>query len=103
MYTYTKATEETIEKIEVSDSVVRGTMVSTKGDTINLNDVEYTLVTKDDKDYYVLSSSLVDNENGIVLEKSKFVRTSVTVYKNEVDSKIESFIKKGNKLKKSVS
>ena len=98
LYTYTEATEETDEKIEVSDNVVRGTMVSTKGDTINLNDVEYTLITKDDKEYYVLSSSLVDKENDIVLEKSKFVRTSVTVYKNEVDSKIESFIKKGNEI-----
>ena len=56
------------------------------------------MINYNDKEYYVLSNELVDNEKDVVLEKNKFVRTSVTVYKNEVDSKIESFIKKGNEL-----
>jgi len=98
LYTYTKATEESGAKVEKSDTIVRGTKVSTKGDTINLDNVEYTLVTSEDKEYYVLSTALVDKEEEIVLEDTKFVRTSVTVYKNETDSKIQSFIKKGNQI-----
>lgn len=41
---------------------------------------------------------LFSKDRDVVLEKEKYVRTSVTVYKNESDSKIESFIKKGNKI-----
>jgi len=91
-------TEEEMKVLEKVDSLVRGSKISTKGDVINYNDNEYTLVTSGEKQYYVLSSSLVENEKDVVLEKEKFVRTSVTVYKNEVDSKIESFVKKGNQL-----
>ena len=40
----------------------------------------------------------VSSEHDVVKEEIKYVRTSVTVYKNETESKIESFIKKGNKL-----
>ena len=99
LYDYVSATEgEEEKKLEKVDEIVRGSKISTKGDTINVEDTEYTLIASGEENYYVLSSSLVDNEEDVVLEKSKYVRTSVTVYKNETDSKIESFIKKGNEI-----
>lgn len=96
LYSYNMQEESKV--LEVSDSVVRGTKIETKGDKITENEQEYTLITIDEKEYYVLSTNLVDEEKEVVLEDNKFVRTSVTVYKNETDSKIESFIKKGNEV-----
>ena len=99
LYDYVSQTDSDLEKtFEKVDTIVRGTVVNTKGDSITEEEQEYVLVNKDGKDYYVLSSNLVDNQEDIVLEKNKFVRTSVTVYEDEVSSKIESFIKKGNEL-----
>jgi len=99
LYVYTSTTEGEGEKtLEKTDTLVRGTQITTRGDTIKYDDIEYTLITSGEEDYYVLSSNLVDKEDEIVLEKTKYVRTSVTVYKNETDSKIESFIKKGNEI-----
>jgi len=99
LYNYISSVDDEEEKkFENVDSLVRGTMVTTKEDTIIYNENEYTLITSGDKSYYVDSRNLVDKKEDVVLEKTKFVRTSVTVYENEVDSKIESFIKKGNQL-----
>ena len=97
LYNYIEDEEgnKLLDKIGTS---FRGTKVSTKNDKITYEEVSYTLITIDKDNYYVISSSLVDNEKDVVLEKEKYVRTSVTVYKNEKDSKIESFIKKGNEL-----
>ena len=63
-----------------------------------MNDNEYLLIKFDNKEYYVNAKQLVKNVKDVVLEKERYVRTSVTVYENETDSKIASFIKKGNKL-----
>lgn len=99
LYNYVSSSDDNSEKsFEIVDSLVRGTEIKTKGDTINISDVEYTLINVNDNDYYVVSSSLVNKKEDAVLEDIKYVRTSVTVYKNEVDSKIESFIKKGNEI-----
>lgn len=97
IYEYSK-NEDGTEVLNKSEDITRGTKVNTKNDKFTYEEKEYTLINYNDKDYYVLSNELVDNEKDVVLEKNKFVRTSVTVYKNEVDSKIESFIKKGNEL-----
>ena len=97
IYEYSK-NEDGTEVLNKSEDITRGTKISTKNDKFTYEEKEYTLINYNDKDYYVLSNELVDNEKDVVLEKNKFVRTSVTVYKNEVDSKIESFIKKGNEL-----
>lgn len=97
IYEYSK-NEDGTESLSKSDDVIRGTKISTKNDKFTYDEKEYTLINYNDKEYYVLSNELVDNEKDVVLEKNKFVRTSVTVYKNEIDSKIESFIKKGNEL-----
>lgn len=78
--------------------LTRGTKVSSYKDTITNGDKSYTKIDYDKNIYYVDSDSLVKNVKNAVLEKVKYVRTSVTVYQNSEDSKIESFIKKGNKL-----
>lgn len=97
IYEYSK-NEDGTEVLNKSEDITRGTKISTKNDKFTYEEKEYTLINYNDREYYVLSNELVDNEKDVVLEKNKFVRTSVTVYKNEVDSKIESFIKKGNEL-----
>ena len=98
LYNYSDTSEGEEKKVIKIDTLIRGTPIETKGDTTVIDEVEYTLIIKDDTEYYVLSSNLVEKREDVVLEKKKFVRTSVTIYKNEKDSKIESFIKKGNEL-----
>lgn len=85
-------------KLKEDKDLVRGTKVDSYKDTINDNDKEYVKIEYDKNIYYVSTDNLVKNENDVVQEKIKYVRTSVTVYQNCEDSKIESFIKKGNKL-----
>lgn len=78
--------------------LVRGTKVSSYKDTITKDNKSYTKIDYDKSIYYVDSGSLVKDAKSAVLERVKYVRTSVTVYQNSEDSKIESFIKKGNKI-----
>ena len=78
--------------------LVRGTKVSSYKNTVTKDNKSYTKIDYDKSIYYVDSGSLVKDAKSAVLEKVKYVRTSVTVYQNSEDSKIESFIKKGNKL-----
>lgn len=85
-------------KLKEDKDLVRGTKVDSYKDTINDNNKEYVKIEYDKNIYYVSTDNLVKNENDVVQEKVKYVRTSVTVYQNNEDSKIESFIKKGNKL-----
>ena len=84
--------------LKESDELVRGKKVIYSGKKIDMNDNEYLLIEFDNKEYYVNAKQLVKNVKDVVLEKERYVRTSVTVYENETDSKIASFIKKGNKL-----
>lgn len=79
-------------------NLVRGTKVSSYKNTITKDNKSYTKIDYDKSIYYVDSGSLVKDAKSAVLEKVKYVRTSVTVYQNSEDSKIESFIKKGNKI-----
>lgn len=83
----------------VSDKeIVRGTKVVSLNKEVTYEEAKYMEVEYEDGKYYVLSENLVNNAKDVVLEDVKYVRTSVTVYENEVDSKIESFIKKGNEI-----
>lgn len=84
--------------LKENSELVRGKKVIYSGKKINMNDNEYLLIKFDNKEYYVNAKQLVKNVKDVVLEKERYVRTSVTVYENETDSKIASFIKKGNKL-----
>ena len=84
--------------LKENSELVRGKKVIYSGKKVNMNDNEYLLIEFDNKEYYVNAKQLVKNVKDVVLEKERYVRTSVTVYENETDSKIVSFIKKGNKL-----
>lgn len=86
------------DNLKEDKNLVRGTKVSSYKDTITKDNKSYTKIDYDKSIYYVDSGSLVKDAKSAVLEKVKYVRTSVTVYQNSEDSKIESFIKKGNKL-----
>ena len=86
------------DNLKEDKDLVRGTKVSSYKDTITKDNKSYTKIDYDKSIYYVDSGSLVKDAKSAVLEKVKYVRTSVTVYQNSEDSKIESFIKKGNKL-----
>lgn len=76
----------------------RGTKVTSYNESIEKEEKKYAKIEYEKNNYYVDSKSLVKDIKDSVLEKEKYVRTSVTVYENEQDSKIASFIKKGNKL-----
>lgn len=84
--------------LKENSELVRGKKVIYSGKKVDMNDNEYLLIEFDNKEYYVNAKQLVKNVKDVVLEKERYVRTSVTVYENETDSKIASFIKKGNKL-----
>lgn len=81
-----------------AESFYRGKEVKSSKKTKTVGDISYIEIKLDDAIYYVKEHVLVEKIEDIVKEKIKYVRTSVTVYKNETESKIESFIKKGNKL-----
>lgn len=78
--------------------LARGTKISSYKDTITQNENNYTKIEYEKSIYYVNSSNLASKEKEVVLEETKYVRTSVTIYENNEDSKIAGFIKKGNKL-----
>ena len=88
--------EEDILKEE--KELARGTKVTAYDNKIEKENIKYTKIDYDKNIYYINSESLVKDLKDVVLEKEKYVRTSVTIYQNETDSKIASFIKKGNKL-----
>lgn len=94
LYTYDKE-DKLMEEI---DTIYRGKKIKSNGEIITIGDINYVEIKIDNKSYYVKEYMIVEKIEEIVKETTKYVRTSVTVYKNETDSKIASFIKKGNKL-----
>lgn len=86
------------DNLKEDKKVARGNKV-TCYDSITLDDgTKYSKIKYDDSTYYVNRDNLVSDKKGIVLEKNRFVRTSSTVYENDKDTKISSFIKKGNEV-----
>ena len=94
IYRYDKE-QNTINK---KKKIPRGTKVKSSQDSININDISYKEVSLKDEKFYVNDINLTEDKDKVVTETKKYVRTSVTVYKNETDSKISSFIKKGNEI-----
>ena len=88
---------KTLTKLD--EELARGTKVSSDKTNITYEDVEYTKVKLENGFYYIETANLKNNKKDVVLEDTKYVRTSATIYKNEKDSKIESLVKKGNSLK----
>jgi len=89
--------DEETEKIQEIDTLYRGQKVKSSYKIKTINDINYVEI-KDDNIYYILEENLTNSKDNIVKEKEKYIRTSVTVYENETDSKIKSFIKKGNRV-----
>ena len=89
---------ETNEMKKAESDMYRGTVVKSSFAKKTVEEKEYVEIRLGDSVYYVEEEYLSTNKDDVIKEKEKYVRTSVTVYKNELDSKIASFIKKGNKL-----
>ena len=81
-----------------TSSVSRGKKVIIKEDKIENNGLFYYKVIYDNNDYYIKEENLSLEESDIVKEKNMYVKVPVTVYENDIDSKISSFIKKGNSV-----
>lgn len=96
LYNYNEETQK-MELLE-EPVIYRGQKVKSSYKTKSVNEEDYIEITIDENKYYVKKDILVEDKKKVVLETEKYVRTSVTVYKNEKDSKIASFVKKGNKL-----
>ena len=94
IYNYDKE-QNTMNEIK---KIPRGTEVKSSADSININDIMYKEVSLKDEFFYINDINLTEDKDKVVTETKKYVRTSVTVYKNESDSKISSFIKKGSEL-----
>ena len=80
-------------KMEKAKEVVRGTKVSSYNEHKEENEQKYLRIKLDNEEYYVLEDNITKKKEDTVMEKEKYVRTSVTVYKNKEDASISSFIK----------
>lgn len=95
LYNYDEETNTMSE----GESIYRGLKIKSNEKTKTIGDINYIEIKlDDDKVYYIKEDKMTENEKDVIQEEIKYVRTSVTVYKNEKDSKIESFIKKGNQI-----
>lgn len=81
-----------------TDKIIRGSKVVYLDKSTLVNDAKYNEIKYNDKSYYILESNLVSDIKDVVMENNKYIRTSVTVYENAKDSKIASFVKKGNEI-----
>lgn len=86
------------ENLIESENLVRGTKVKSKDKIITKEEAEYNEFIYQEKKYYIKKGSLVENKDDVVLEKERYVRTPVTIYENEKDTKIKLYAKKGSKL-----
>ena len=77
----------------------RGSEVTKKSGTAKLDKTTLARIEFDGKDYYVDPSKIVKGKGNLVQEKEVFVRTPVTVYKNEDGPEIASYMAKGSKMK----
>ena len=92
-----KYNEEENKMIEDTD-IYRGTKIKSQDKEKLIDNIKYLEITYNDQKYFIAKDNLTKDEDDVVKETEKYVRTSVTVYQNNEDYKIESFIKKGNKL-----
>ena len=80
------------------DSISRGSKVEAYKFKEKKDDSIYIKIKYKDKFYLVNEEYLTSNRDDIVKEKELFVRTNLTVYKEENSSKILSYIKKGERV-----
>ena len=94
LYSY----DEENEKMNETSQIYRGQKIETNMKDLLVNEINYIKFNKGEVSYYIDEKYLTENKNDVIREKKKYVRTSCTIYKNENDSKIASFIKKGSAL-----
>ena len=94
LYSYNEETKV----IEEKEKKPRGTKVKSNDRTKIDNEIEYLEIKLADEPYFVKKENVSLDKKNTVKETEKYVRTSTTIYQNEKDSKIASFIKKGNRL-----
>ncbi len=86
------------DNLKEEDKLLRGTKVTDLKKTITKNEVTYKKIKYNGNKYYINKNNLVNDIKDSVLEKEKYVRTSSTIYENDTDTKIKSFVKKGNRI-----
>ena len=79
-------------------NIVRGSEVKTYKYKEKVEDTIYVKIKYEDEIYLIKEDNLTENKDEIIKEKELYVRTSSTVYKDADSSKIESFVKKGEKV-----
>ena len=84
--------------LKEGDKLTRGLKVKFYDKSITKDEKKYNEIKYNDNVYYVLPDNLVKNTKDVVMEKERYVRTPVTIYVNETDTKIKSYAKKGSKL-----
>ena len=94
LYEYTQLTRGTaVTNRNIQDEVNDGAYIFTE--------IELDGETDENGDpiiYYISGDYLTDSLEDVVREDTKYVRTSVTVYTNDNDAQISSFLKKGTEL-----
>lgn len=95
--TYTLNEKDNLKEEETN--ITRGTKIKTTGKNITKDEISYSEFIYNEKKYYAQSDIMVNNQSDCVLEKERYVRTPSTIYENEKDTKIKSYVKKGSKLK----
>ena len=85
-------------KYEKKYSLNRGIRVDVYKYSDKKDDIVYKKIKYDDKYYMIDSSNLTSNKKEIIKEKEMYVRTNLTLYKDDTSSKILSLIKKGEKV-----
>lgn len=88
------------ENFEEVKKVYRGIKIKSNGNNLidEKTSLKYQSIDYEDNTYYILKDSLVDKKEKVVLEDNRYIRTPVTVYESEDNSKIISYIKKGEKV-----
>ena len=100
MYTSSASVEVTLYDKEYNEvgNTKRGTKLSASVKTFNKDEKEYKLVNYDGEEYYILSNNLVSEYKDSIKEDTMYVRTPVTVYKNDNTPDILGFLPKGSTI-----
>ena len=85
------------ENFKESGTLIRGVKVKLKGTTTN-KEKEYYKIKYEGNTYYVLKDNISKDKDNIVLEKTMYVRTPVTVYKKIDSSEILGYLKKNSEV-----
>lgn len=87
------------EDPSLKTSVVRGTKIKYFEELVSVDDKKYTEIIYKNKHYLVNEDNIKSKLDDVVLEDTKYVRTSLTLYKNKDSLDISGYSKKGTELK----